>query len=89
MAQPNWYRKCVGCGQARHKRELLRIVRCPNNLLEIDPEQVKPGRGAYVCPNKQCALSVFKNHGFEKSFRIKVDALFYEQLLKQVEKNEH
>ena len=54
MAQPNWFRICVGCGQAKHKKELLRIIKCPGNLLAIDFEQKKPGRGAYICPKMEC-----------------------------------
>ena len=89
MAQPNWYRKCVACGKARHKNELLRIVKQKDNLLEIDFEQVKPGRGAYVCPRKECVMLAEKKYGLEKSYRCDINRSFYKQLIKQVEKIEH
>lgn len=84
MALPNWHRRCVGCGQAKHKQDLLRIVKCKNNHLELDVYQKKPGRGAYICLEKQCALLAGKNHGLEKSFHIKVNPTFYEQLIKHL-----
>ena len=89
MALPNWYRICVGCGQARHKKELLRIVKCQDNYLDIDQHQKKPGRGAYICRNRQCAILAKKRHGFDRTFRMKIDPEFYERLIQQVEKFEH
>ena len=47
-------RTCVGCRQARAKRELLRIVRTPQGGIEVDPLGKAAGRGAYVCPNERC-----------------------------------
>lgn len=89
MAQPNWYRICVGCGQARHKKELLRIVKCQDNHLEIDFEQKKSGRGAYICPDMECAKSAKSKSGFNRSFRIEVEQTFYEQLLQGIKQIEH
>lgn len=89
MAQPNWYRICVGCGQARHKKELLRIVRCQDNHLEIDLKQNKPGRGAYVCPNIECAKLARQKKGFNRSFRMEVERSFYDQLSQWITQNEH
>ncbi|MBC8179483.1 YlxR family protein [candidate division KSB1 bacterium] len=81
MAQPNWYRKCVGCGTARHKKELLRIALGKNNLLQIDENQTKPGRGTYICPKLTCAKSAQQNHGFEKSLRCQINKSFYHTLI--------
>ena len=80
MAQPNWFRICVGCGQTKHKKELLRIAKCQDNHLEIDFEQKKPGRGAYICPEMECAKLANKKRGFNRSFGIEVDQAFYDQL---------
>jgi len=89
MAQPNWYRKCIGCGKARHKKELLRIVYDKNNLLQIDPEKTKHGRGIYVCPQLKCVLSAKQNRGIEKSLHKEINPSFYDVLIQQVEKLEH
>jgi predicted RNA-binding protein YlxR (DUF448 family) len=80
MAQPNWFRICVGCGQAKHKKELLRIVKCPGNLLAIDLEQKKPGRGAYICRKMECVKLAKKKRGFNRSFGMEVEQKFYDQL---------
>ena len=81
MAQPNWHRKCVGCGTARHKKELLRIVFKKNKSLEIDKNQTKQGRGIYICPKLTCAESAKHNHGIERSLRLEIDRSFYQTLI--------
>ena len=44
-------RQCLVCRSRRPKRELLRIVNGEAGVF-IDPTGRKPGRGAYVCPDK-------------------------------------
>ena len=88
MAQPNWFRKCVGCGAARHKQDLLRIVNYKDSSLVIDVDQIQPGRGAYLCPQKSCAELAKKRNGLEKSFRKQIDNSFYDKLIKETEKIE-
>ena len=89
MAQPNWFRICVGCGKARHKKELLRIVKCQDNHLEIDVDQKKPGRGAYICPTTECANLAKTTLGFNRSFHIDVAQTFYDTLIQQVKQIEY
>jgi predicted RNA-binding protein YlxR (DUF448 family) len=88
VAQPNWYRTCVGCGQSRRKQELLRIAKAPNNQVKIDLEQRLPGRGAYICPMYECAMRAQQTHGLERSLRQRIDADFYQQLFKEVTASE-
>lgn len=47
-------RTCVGCRQVKAKRELVRLVRTPDGSIELDDTGKKNGRGAYVCPNRDC-----------------------------------
>lgn len=89
MAQPNCFRICVGCGQPRHKSELLRIVRIDDHQFEIDVEQKKPGRGAYICPTRTCAILAKKKQGFNRSFHQEVDQQLYELLFQRVKQSEH
>ena len=42
-------RVCVGCQEQKPKKELLRIVRTPEDTVEIDKTGKKSGRGVYVC----------------------------------------
>ena len=44
-------RTCVACRQTKPKRELLRIVRTPDQHVLIDATGKKSGRGAYLCDN--------------------------------------
>ncbi|MFZ5516531.1 MAG: RNase P modulator RnpM [Candidatus Zhuqueibacterota bacterium] len=80
MAQPNWHRVCVGCRQARHKSELLRIVKTKTGQFEIDENQDKPGRGAYVCPRRACVQMAEKKRGFNASFRCEVPRSLYREI---------
>ena len=47
-------RTCVGCRKIRPKRELVRIVRAPNQGVKIDESGKASGRGAYLCRERQC-----------------------------------
>ena len=47
-------RTCVGCGQGRPKRELVRVVRTPDGHVVVDPTGKKSGRGAYLCARRSC-----------------------------------
>lgn len=44
-------RTCIGCKEAKDKRELIRIVRTPEGEILVDPTGKKSGRGAYICRN--------------------------------------
>ncbi len=47
-------RTCVVCRQERSKRELVRIVRTPDETVRIDPTGKLAGRGAYLCRARPC-----------------------------------
>jgi predicted RNA-binding protein YlxR (DUF448 family) len=47
-------RTCIACQQKRPKRSLLRVVRTLEGKVDIDPKGKAPGRGAYLCPTRQC-----------------------------------
>ena len=46
-------RTCVGCRRTRPKHDLVRLVRRDADVL-VDLGAVRPGRGAYVCPDVAC-----------------------------------
>jgi len=48
------FRTCIACRQKRPKRELLRVVRTPEGSITIDPQGKLSGRGAYLCPSREC-----------------------------------
>lgn len=49
-------RSCVACRTRRPQGELLRLARTARGF-EIDPERRLPGRGAYVCPDREACRS--------------------------------
>jgi predicted RNA-binding protein YlxR (DUF448 family) len=57
----------VGCGTLAAKSELQRVV-VVEGLIEADPAQRRPGRGAYVC-GSSCAQIALRRGGFQRSFR--------------------
>jgi len=57
----------VGCATRKDKSALQRFV-IDDGRLEFDPEQRRPGRGAYVC-DRACAERALARGGFSRSFR--------------------
>ncbi len=61
-------RMCLGCREMKPKKTLLRIVHGPDGSVTADPTGRKPGRGAYVCPERECILRALKQKQFERAF---------------------
>ncbi len=74
-------RMCLGCQQMRPKKELLRMVKTPEGIVELDPTGKKNGRGAYLCPQVDCLRSASKGHRLQKAFGADVSP----ELLKDLE----
>ena len=53
-------RLCVGCQEMKPKRELVRIVRTPDEKITVDPTGKMSGRGAYVCLSEECLSQAIK-----------------------------
>lgn len=81
-------RLCVGCQEMKPKRELIRVVRTPEEKLEIDFTGKKSGRGAYICPQKSCLESAVKGRRLEKSLKQKISDEIYEILQQELSKGE-
>lgn len=73
-------RMCVGCQEMKPKKELIRIVRTPEETIEIDFTGKKNGRGAYLCPNPECLKKAVKAKRLEKAFQQKIDPEVLNQL---------
>ena len=65
-------RTCAVCRQTREKRNLIRLVRTSNGTVAVDISAKKPGRGAYLCPNKDCWEMALKKNRLEHALRIKL-----------------
>ena len=47
-------RQCIGCGEMKNKREMIRILKTESEGIVLDATGRKNGRGAYVCPDGEC-----------------------------------
>lgn len=47
-------RTCIACRRVGSKRELIRVVRTPDEGVQIDPTGKRNGRGAYLCAQRPC-----------------------------------
>lgn len=62
-------RLCVGCQEMKPKRELIRVVRTPEESIEIDQTGKRSGRGAYICPRLECLEKALKGKRLEKALK--------------------
>ena len=65
-------RQCTGCGEAKPKRELIRVVRSPEGEISIDFTGKKSGRGAYVCRSLACFRKARKANRFQHSLEVAI-----------------
>ncbi|HIY64245.1 MAG TPA: YlxR family protein [Candidatus Mediterraneibacter stercoripullorum] len=78
-------RKCVGCGEMKPKKELMRILRTEENEFVVDATGKKNGRGAYLCRSTECFRMAVKNKGLERSFKQAIPPEVYEKLEKEMD----
>ena len=65
-------RKCIGCGEMKPKKELIRVVKSKDGEIQYDPTGKMPGRGAYLCAAKECFDRLAKVKGFERAFKCSI-----------------
>lgn len=73
-------RTCLGCGEPKEKRSLIRVVRSPEGEISMDLTGKKSGRGAYICPDANCLKKARKAKRLEKSFECAIPEEVYEKL---------
>lgn len=76
-------RKCVGCGSRRDKIELMRVVNNKNEIV-IDPGGNLPGRGIYICPNKECLSKAKDNNSIENELKKSLSEEDYNRLMEEI-----
>lgn len=81
-------RKCVGCGEMKPKKELIRILRTEEEFL-VDVTGKKNGRGAYLCPCSACLEKARKSKGLERSLKMAIPEEIYESLQKEMKSIEN
>ena len=72
-------RQCVGCGEMKAKKELLRVLKTEDGVL-LDATGKKNGRGAYICANTECLKKARKSKGLERSLKVAIPDGVYDNL---------
>lgn len=65
-------RKCSGCGEMKSKKELIRVIRTPEETIEVDLTGKKNGRGAYLCNSMDCFRQARKTRALERSLNMTI-----------------
>ena len=86
-------RQCVGCHEMKAKRDMIRVIKTApaedgETEIILDATGRKNGRGAYICPNRECLAMPMKNKGLERSFNMPIPKDVYETLTKEMEQLE-
>ena len=77
-------RKCVGCGEMKDKRELVRVVRSKEGEISIDLYGKKPGRGAYICRSVECLEKARKAKRLERAFSTAIEPGIYDAMKREI-----
>ncbi len=84
MAKKIPLRQCVGCREMKPKNELIRVIRTPEEQVLLDTSGKMNGRGAYVCPSKECFDRAIKTNAFNRSLKIQISDEIYDKLSREL-----
>ena len=79
-------RMCIGCGEMKEKKSLVRVIKTPEDEILLDLTGKKSGRGAYLCKSMECFDKAQKGRKLERAFSCKVDAAVYEELKNELQR---
>ncbi len=77
-------RKCIGCGEMKDKRELVRIVRNKEGEISVDLIGKKPGRGAYICKSIECLDKAQKAKRLERALSTRIEPEIYDTMRREL-----
>ena len=69
----------------KNKKEMIRVIRTSEQEFVLDATGKKNGRGAYICPNRECLSQAIKSKGLERSLKMAIPKEVYEALEKEME----
>ncbi len=78
-------RKCIGCGEMKNKKEMMRVLKTTEDAIVLDTTGKKNGRGAYLCFSKECLKNAMKSKGLERSLKMPIPQNVYESLEKELD----
>lgn len=77
-------RACIGCGEMKDKKQLIRVLKTPEGEFVIDTTGKKNGRGAYLCRSMDCFEKAAKTKGLDRSFKMSIPAEVYDRLREEL-----
>lgn len=77
-------RKCTGCGEMKNKKDMVRVIKTPEDEIVLDKTGKKNGRGAYICNSLECLKKASKSKGLERSLKTAIPKEVYEQLEREL-----
>lgn len=80
MAKKIPLRQCIGCGEMKEKKDMMRVLKTAENEIFLDATGKKNGRGAYICRSMECLRRARKNKGLERSFKMSISTEVYDTL---------
>ena len=85
MAKKIPLRQCIGCGEMKGKKDMMRVLKTAEGDICLDVTGKKNGRGAYVCKTSDCLKLARKSKGLERSFKMSIPSEVYDTLEKEFE----
>ncbi len=68
----------------RDKSDLIRVIRTPEDKIEVDFTGKKNGRGAYLCNNPDCLAKARKRKSLERSLKMAIPPEVYERISEEM-----
>ena len=81
-------RKCTGCQEMKNKKEMIRVLKTPEDEIVLDATGRKNGRGAYLCFSRECLDKAIKNKGLERSLKTAIPPEVYDALKEELDQIE-
>lgn len=78
-------RSCIICKRTLEKKELVRIVKSPEDEISLDLTGRKNGRGAYLCYDPSCLEKLKQGRGLDRAFKKQVPFEIYESIVRELE----
>ncbi len=79
-------RTCVVTRESFEKRELIRIVRTKEGIVEVDLTGKKNGKGAYLKLSQEVIDKARKNKALNRALEVEIPESIYEELEKLLQK---
>lgn len=67
----------------KSKKEMIRVIKTPEDNIMLDITGKKNGRGAYICNSPDCLNRAIKSKGIERSLKTEISKEIYDMLVSE------